>query len=206
MILACVRKEGTWRSGEPAGLAPGVTAVPPARAAAIARLRAVHARIAPALEEAGIPLLAQHVDPMDNATLVDIFRTEENSCLLGTDAMRDGVDVPGRALRHGGVRAGALAAPRHPAPRTPRAPVGRRSGRVRRPHRALASAPGVRPADPQRHRPRRVPAARPPDAEPAAVGFSAGGGGGAGRAGAGGCGDTGVSGITGWPAPAGERK
>ncbi len=66
---------------------------------AIFRLQAVYARIAPALEEAGIPLLAQHVDPMDNATLVDIFRTEENSCLLGTDAMRDGVDVPGRALR-----------------------------------------------------------------------------------------------------------
>jgi ATP-dependent DNA helicase DinG len=66
---------------------------------AISRLQAVHARIAPALEQAGIPLLAQHVDPMDNATLVDIFRTEENSCLLGTDAMRDGVDVPGRALR-----------------------------------------------------------------------------------------------------------
>ena len=36
---------------------------------------------------------------MDNATLVDVFRTEEDSCLLGTDAMRDGVDVPGRALR-----------------------------------------------------------------------------------------------------------
>jgi ATP-dependent DNA helicase DinG len=66
---------------------------------AIGRLRAVHQRIAGALDEAGIPLLAQHVDPMDNATLVDIFRTEENSCLLGTDAMRDGVDVPGRALR-----------------------------------------------------------------------------------------------------------
>ncbi len=66
---------------------------------AITRLQAVHTRIAPALAEAGIPLLGQHVDPMDNATLVDIFRTEENSCLLGTDAMRDGVDVPGRALR-----------------------------------------------------------------------------------------------------------
>jgi ATP-dependent DNA helicase DinG len=66
---------------------------------AIARLRAVHARIAGPLEEAGIPLLAQHVDAMDNATLVDVFRTEEDSCLLGTDAMRDGVDVPGRALR-----------------------------------------------------------------------------------------------------------
>jgi ATP-dependent DNA helicase DinG len=66
---------------------------------AIRRLQAVHARIAPALEEAGIPLYAQHVDAMDNATLVDIFRAEEESCLLGTDAMRDGVDVPGRALR-----------------------------------------------------------------------------------------------------------
>ena len=66
---------------------------------AITRLQAVHARIAPALEAAGIPLLAQHVDAMDNATLVDVFRTETDSCLLGTDAMRDGVDVPGRALR-----------------------------------------------------------------------------------------------------------
>jgi ATP-dependent DNA helicase DinG len=66
---------------------------------AIARLRAVHARIAPDLEAAGIPLFAQHVDAMDNTTLVDVFRTEEESCLLGTDAMRDGVDIPGRALR-----------------------------------------------------------------------------------------------------------
>ncbi|HET9146505.1 MAG TPA: ATP-dependent DNA helicase [Acetobacteraceae bacterium] len=66
---------------------------------AISRLRATHARIAPALDEAGIPLYAQHVDAMDNATLVDIFRSETNSCLLGTDAMRDGVDVPGNALR-----------------------------------------------------------------------------------------------------------
>ena len=66
---------------------------------AIGRLIAVARRIAPGLEEAGIPLLAQHVDAMDNTTLVDVFRTEEHSCLLGTDAMRDGVDVPGRALR-----------------------------------------------------------------------------------------------------------
>ncbi len=66
---------------------------------AISRLQAIHGRIAPALEQAGIPLLAQHVDAMDNSTLVDVFRTEIDSCLLGTDAMRDGVDVPGRALR-----------------------------------------------------------------------------------------------------------
>jgi ATP-dependent DNA helicase DinG len=66
---------------------------------AIGRLRAVYQRIAPALEEASIPLYAQHVGGMDAATLVDIFRAEEHSCLLGTDAVRDGVDVPGRSLR-----------------------------------------------------------------------------------------------------------
>jgi ATP-dependent DNA helicase DinG len=66
---------------------------------AIARLRAVHKRIAAPLDEAGLPLLAQHVDNLDTATLVDIFRSEEESCLLGTDAVRDGVDVPGRSLR-----------------------------------------------------------------------------------------------------------
>jgi ATP-dependent DNA helicase DinG len=66
---------------------------------AISRLRVVHERIAPALEARGLLLLAQHVDAMSPATLVDIFRAEENSCLLGTDAVRDGVDVPGRSLR-----------------------------------------------------------------------------------------------------------
>ncbi len=66
---------------------------------AIRRLRDAHARMTPGLEAAGIPLYAQHVDAMDNATLVDVFRAEENACLLGTDALRDGVDVPGRSLR-----------------------------------------------------------------------------------------------------------
>jgi ATP-dependent DNA helicase DinG len=66
---------------------------------AIARLRAVHKRIAPALEAHGLLLLAQHVEAMSAATLVDIFRAEEDSCLLGTDAIRDGIDVPGRSLR-----------------------------------------------------------------------------------------------------------
>ena len=66
---------------------------------AIARLREVHKRLAGPIEEAGLPLYAQHVDGMDVATLVDILRAEGNACLLGTDAVRDGVDVPGRALR-----------------------------------------------------------------------------------------------------------
>ncbi len=66
---------------------------------AVRRLREVAGRIAQPLASRGIPLYAQHVDAMDNATLVDVFRAEENACLLGTDAMRDGVDVPGRSLR-----------------------------------------------------------------------------------------------------------
>ena len=67
---------------------------------AIARLQAVHAPHRRAARgRPGLPLLAQHVDGMDTATLVDIFRAEEDACLLGTDAVRDGVDVPGRSLR-----------------------------------------------------------------------------------------------------------
>ncbi|HSG35352.1 MAG TPA: helicase C-terminal domain-containing protein, partial [Sphingomonadaceae bacterium] len=47
----------------------------------------------------GLPLYAQHVDPIDTGTLVDIFRDDPRASLLGTDALRDGVDVPGHSLR-----------------------------------------------------------------------------------------------------------
>ena len=66
---------------------------------AISRLRAVHERIAGPLDAAGLTVLAQHVDGLDTGSLIDIFRAEDDACLLGTDAVRDGVDVPGRALR-----------------------------------------------------------------------------------------------------------
>lgn len=66
---------------------------------AIRRLRAVHERIAAPLSDKGLALYAQHVDPLEVGALVDIFRAEQDSCLLGTDAVRDGVDVPGRSLR-----------------------------------------------------------------------------------------------------------
>jgi ATP-dependent DNA helicase DinG len=66
---------------------------------AIRRLRSVHARVADALARDGLPLYAQHVDPIDTGTLVDIFRDDPRSSLLGTDALRDGVDVPGDSLR-----------------------------------------------------------------------------------------------------------
>lgn len=66
---------------------------------AIRRLRAVHGRIADRLARAGLPLYSQHVDPIDTGTLVDIFRDDPRATLLGTDALRDGVDVPGESLR-----------------------------------------------------------------------------------------------------------
>jgi ATP-dependent DNA helicase DinG len=66
---------------------------------AVRALRDTEARIAQPLADAGIALYAQHVDRLDTGALVDLFRAEENACLLGTDALRDGVDVPGRSLR-----------------------------------------------------------------------------------------------------------
>ena len=66
---------------------------------AIRRLRAVHGRIADRLARAGLPVYAQHVDPIDTGTLVDIFRDDPHASLIGTDALRDGVDVPGHSLR-----------------------------------------------------------------------------------------------------------
>ena len=66
---------------------------------AIRRLRAVYDLIAAPLAHADLPLYAQHVDGLEVGALVDMFRAEEDACLLGTDATRDGVDVPGRSLR-----------------------------------------------------------------------------------------------------------
>lgn len=66
---------------------------------AVRALRGVAQRIDEPMADAGLTLYAQHVDRLDTGALVDLFRAEENACLLGTDALRDGVDVPGRSLR-----------------------------------------------------------------------------------------------------------
>jgi ATP-dependent DNA helicase DinG len=65
----------------------------------IERLKRTGASLRAPLAQAGLPLYSQHTDGLDAHTLIDIFRAEGNACLLGTDAVRDGVDVPGRALR-----------------------------------------------------------------------------------------------------------
>jgi len=66
---------------------------------AIQRLKSVHEKIVHELEKDDIALYAQHVDEIDPGTLVDMFREDKHACLLGTDAIRDGVDVPGESLR-----------------------------------------------------------------------------------------------------------
>ena len=66
---------------------------------AIQRLRAVHPELLDLLSQAELPLYAQHIDRMNLATLIQLFREDTKACLLGTDAVRDGVDVPGEALK-----------------------------------------------------------------------------------------------------------
>uniref|UniRef100_A0A2A4Z2L4 Helicase n=1 Tax=OCS116 cluster bacterium TaxID=2030921 RepID=A0A2A4Z2L4_9PROT len=66
---------------------------------AISRLRQTYDKLILPMSEQNIQLYAQHVDPLDIGTLIDMFRANKNSCLLGTDAVRDGVDVPGASLR-----------------------------------------------------------------------------------------------------------
>ena len=93
---------------------------------AIQRLKAVHARIADRLARAGLPLYAQHVDPIDTGTLVDIFRDDPRASLLGTDALarRRRRARPFAAAGGDGRRALAAAdrAPRAPAARPAAAP------------------------------------------------------------------------------------
>ncbi len=65
----------------------------------IARMRQVHGLIAEDLEQEGLTLLAQHIDASDPGSLIEMFRSDTHACLIGTDALRDGIDVPGLALR-----------------------------------------------------------------------------------------------------------
>jgi len=66
---------------------------------AISRMKAVYEQLIDPLSAENIPLYAQHLEGLDISTLIDMFRMEEDACLLGTDATRDGMDVPGRSLR-----------------------------------------------------------------------------------------------------------
>lgn len=66
---------------------------------AIQRLKIIHELILPMMNAAHIPIYAQHLDGLSTSSLIDIFKSETDSCLIGTDALRDGVDIPGESLR-----------------------------------------------------------------------------------------------------------
>ena len=65
----------------------------------IQRLKATWPFLAEKLSSLNIPLYAQHQDRMNLQTLLQLFREDPRSVLMGTDAVRDGVDVPGEALQ-----------------------------------------------------------------------------------------------------------
>lgn len=65
----------------------------------IKRLKITGQKIRNHLAPKGISVYAQHLDDMNITTLVNIFKQDTHSCLLGTDAVRDGVDITGDSLR-----------------------------------------------------------------------------------------------------------
>ncbi len=65
----------------------------------IKQLKTTHQEIIQKLSDHDIQLYAQHIDKYSVSNLVEIFKHDENACLLGTDSLRDGIDVPGRGLR-----------------------------------------------------------------------------------------------------------
>lgn len=65
---------------------------------AISRLSSTYNYLKKKLKEKSINLYAQHMQNLDVSTLVDIFKEDTSSCLIGTDALKQGVDVPGESL------------------------------------------------------------------------------------------------------------
>ncbi len=65
---------------------------------AISRLSNTYKYLKKHLKAQSINLYAQHMQNLDVTTLVDIFKEDTSSCLIGTDALKQGVDVPGESL------------------------------------------------------------------------------------------------------------
>jgi ATP-dependent DNA helicase DinG len=63
------------------------------------RLKSVYNTAEGELASQNINLMAQHINNQHIVNLLDSFKDDVNSCLLGTDSVRDGIDVPGGSLR-----------------------------------------------------------------------------------------------------------
>ncbi len=66
---------------------------------AISRLKMVYKNCKNIFLRQGMPLFSQHIDDINTSSLIDMFKYEKDSCLFGTDAIRDGIDIPGESLR-----------------------------------------------------------------------------------------------------------
>ena len=66
---------------------------------AIRRAKFCYSAIKEVLKNNEITLYSQHDDQAGNMLLTECMRAQRNACLLATDAFRDGVDIPGQALR-----------------------------------------------------------------------------------------------------------
>lgn len=66
---------------------------------ALTRLKQVYKGIYSRLLDVDINLLSASMNNQKIENLIDIFKDDENSCLLGSDSARDGIDIPGKALR-----------------------------------------------------------------------------------------------------------
>ncbi len=66
---------------------------------AISRLKMVYKNCKDTFLTQGIKLFSQHIDDINTSSLIDMFKYDEHSCLFGTDAIRDGIDIPGNSLK-----------------------------------------------------------------------------------------------------------
>ncbi len=65
----------------------------------INRLKQVYKNISQSMSSNNMKLMAQHINNQKISNLIEIFKDDTNSCLLGTDSARDGIDIPGESLR-----------------------------------------------------------------------------------------------------------
>ncbi len=65
----------------------------------IERLKNVYDCTNNLMKESHINIYAQHSKNQSIVNLLDMFKDDINSCMLGTDAARDGIDIPGNSLR-----------------------------------------------------------------------------------------------------------
>ncbi len=65
----------------------------------ISRLKQSYEILSKLLQGDNLSVLAQHVNKQELYSLLQMFKEDTNSTLLGTDAIRDGIDIPGNSLR-----------------------------------------------------------------------------------------------------------